>query len=149
MQLDRAQICQRIPHAGDMCLLDKMLAWDETHIKCSARSHLNPANPLRTGNTLTVMAAIEYAGQAMALHGGLITSESPGGNRPRKGYLASLRNIVVGRPVLDDLPGDLLIEVELLMGDNDSSLYVFAVSTANTSVITGRAAVKLLEEMET
>jgi len=148
MQLDRAQICQRIPHAGDMCLLDKMLTWDETHIKCSAKSHLNPANPLRTGNTLTVMAAIEYAGQAMALHGDLIASESPGGNRPRKGYLASLRNIVVNRQTLDDLPGDLLIEVELLMGDDDSSLYAFAVSTANDSVITGRAAVKLLEEME-
>ncbi len=149
MQLNRAQICERIPHAGDMCLLDKMLAWDETHIKCSARSHLNPANPLRTGNTLTVMAAIEYAGQAMALHGGLMASESPGGHRPRKGYLASLRNIVVGRPVLDDLPDDLLIEAELLMGDNDSSLYAFTVSTANASLITGRAAVKLLEVMET
>ncbi len=149
MQLDRTQICQRIPHAGDMCLLDKMLAWDESHIKCSAKSHLNNANPLRTGNTLTIMAAIEYAGQAMALHGGLIAAEGPDGNRPRKGYLASLRNIVVNHQTLDDLPGDLLIEVELLMGDSDSSLYAFSVSTANALVISGRAAVKLLEEMET
>ncbi len=149
MQLDRTQICQRIPHAGDMCLLDKMLAWDESHIKCSAKSHLNPANPLRTGSTLTVMAAIEYAGQAMALHGGLIAAQGPDGNRPRKGYLASLRNIVVNHQTLDDLPGDLLIEVELLMGDSDSSLYAFSVSTANALVISGRAAVKLLEEMET
>jgi len=148
MQLDRAQVCQRIPHAGDMCLLDKMLTWDKTHIKCSTKSHLNPANPLRTGSTLTVMAAIEYAGQAMALHGSLIASDNAPGSRPRKGYLASLRGVVVNRQILDDLPGDLLINVELLMGDDDSSLYAFAVSTANTSVITGRAAVKLLEEME-
>lgn len=147
MQLDKTQICERIPHAGDMCLLDKMQTWDETHIKCSARSHLNPANPLRIGNTLTSMAAIEYAGQAMALHGSLIASDRTSGNRPRKGYLASLRNIVVDHQALDNLSDDLLIEVELLMGDNDSSFYAFKVSTAKTSVITGRAAVKLLEEM--
>ncbi len=119
MQLNRAQICERIPHAGDMCLLDKMLSWDATHIKCSATSHVDTENPLRIKDKLTSIAAIEYAGQAMALHGSLISSSSSFGNssanRPRKGYLASLREIVIFRESLDDATNDLLIEVELLL----------------------------------
>lgn len=150
--LDKTQICERIPHAGDMCLLEKMLSWDATHIKCSATSHVDSENPLRIKDKLTSIAAIEYAGQAMALHGGLISSGSSFGNssgkRPRKGYLASLREIVISCESLDDATNELLIEVELLMGDSDSSLYSFSVSISDQHVISGRAAVKLLEEME-
>ena len=52
--------------------------------------------------------------------------------------------------VMEILDGDkeLLIEVELLMGDSDSSLYSFSVSASGEPAIMGRAAVKLLEEME-
>lgn len=146
--LDKTQICERIPHAGDMCLLEKMLSWDATHIKCSAKSHTDPENPLRIKNKLTSIAAIEYAGQAMALHGGLVAATDSPDMRPRKGFLASLREIVISRDVLDDVTGDLLIEVELLMGDSDSSLYSFSVSTSDQPVISGRAAVKLLEEID-
>lgn len=147
MQLNKAQICERIPHAGDMCLLDKMIAWDANHIKCSATSHGTRNNPLKIDGRLTSVAAIEYAGQAMALHGGLISAEESPGSHPRKGYLASLREVTVSRESIHDIEGELLIEAELMMGDQDSSLYSFTVSSAGGPVITGRAAVKLLEEM--
>jgi predicted hotdog family 3-hydroxylacyl-ACP dehydratase len=128
--------------------LNELISWDTTHIKCTANSHVSPDNPLKFKNNLTSIAAIEYAGQVMALHGGLLASADDAGKRPRKGYLASLREIVISRELINDASNDLLIEVELLMGDSDSSLYSFSVSTSGEPVISGRAAVKLLEEMQ-
>lgn len=143
MILNRQQICQRIPHSGDMCLLEKLLSWDASHIKCSAISHKHSENPLRSRGKLASITAIEYAGQAMALHGGLIASSE----HPRKGYLASAREVVISRDTLDDLDEELIVEAELLIGDSDSSMYSFTVSSSSQHVISGRVAVKLLEEM--
>jgi len=148
MQLDKAQICERIPHAGKMCLLDKLHSWDETQIRCSAKSHTDPTNPLRKNNKLSSITAIEYAGQTMALHGGLLDSIRYPESRPRKGYFASLREVVVSRDVLDDLGEELVIQAELLMGDKDSSLYSFSVTCSGDAIISGRAAVRLFEEIE-
>lgn len=148
MQLDREKICERIPHAGSMCLLEKMISWDADHIKCSTKSHGAQDNPLKVNDKLTSIAAIEYAGQAMALHGGLVSEATTPGKSPRKGYLASLREISVSRDTINDIDGELVIEADLMMGDQDSSLYSFTVSSEGRPVISGRAAVKLLEEMD-
>ena len=69
--LDRAGIAARIPHAGSMCLLHALLDWSATTIACSAVSHRDADNPLRDAHGLPAAAAIEYAAQAMALHGAL------------------------------------------------------------------------------
>ena len=70
--LDRAAIAARIPHHGTMCLLDAVDAWDSESIRCRATSHRDPANPLRDAGSLPATAAIEYAAQAMAVHGALL-----------------------------------------------------------------------------
>jgi len=36
---NKAGIAALIPHAGPMCLLDAVLAWDMTTIACVASSH--------------------------------------------------------------------------------------------------------------
>ena len=69
--LDHAGIAQRVPHSGSMCLLQRMVGWSVERIACSAISHRDPANPLRTQGGLLAVSAIEYAAQAMALHGAL------------------------------------------------------------------------------
>ena len=40
-------IASRIPHAGRMCLLDRVECWDTQRIRCRARSHRDADNPLR------------------------------------------------------------------------------------------------------
>jgi predicted hotdog family 3-hydroxylacyl-ACP dehydratase len=40
--LDHAAIAARIPHQGNMCLLDTVVDWSETAISCSASSHRDP-----------------------------------------------------------------------------------------------------------
>ena len=74
--LVQAQIAELIPHSGTMCLLQALDAWDKQHIACRADNHRDPHNPLRTRSGLLAPNAIEYAAQAMALHGALIGIES-------------------------------------------------------------------------
>ncbi len=65
--MDRTKIATLIPHAGAMCLLDAVIAWDATTIACLASSHRTPANPLAVRGRLEAVCGVEYAAQAMAL----------------------------------------------------------------------------------
>jgi predicted hotdog family 3-hydroxylacyl-ACP dehydratase len=65
------EIYARIPHSGAMRLLDAVLSWDDQSIVCSASSHVDPANPLRDNGVISSVHALEYAAQAMAVHGSM------------------------------------------------------------------------------
>lgn len=138
--LDHAGIAARIPHAGTMCLLSAAVDWTEAAISCTATSHADPANPLRAEGRLGAAAGIEYAAQAMALHGSLLAGQ---GGSPRQGYLASVRSVTLHADRLDDLAGPLDIRAERLSGDGNNVLYGFSVSHAGQCLLEGRAAVVL------
>jgi len=140
MRLNRSEIAGLIPHAGAMCLLDGVVDWDENRIRCMSRSHLDTANPLRAGGRLPAVCGIEYAAQAMAIHGGLAGKTRA---RPRAGYLASVRDMVCQRERLDDVEGDLVVEAERLMGDEDRVIYKFRLWVGDAEVLSGRVAVVL------
>ena len=129
-----------IPHAGAMHLLDGVLSWDADRIRCLSRSHRDRQNPLRMDGRLSALCGIEYAAQAMAVHGVLAGNV---GKRPRMGYLASLREVNCGRATLDDLEGDLIVAAERLMGEESHVIYSFEVSVGDIEVLRGRAAVVL------
>ena len=143
--LDRVAIAARIPHQGSMCLLDAVLAWDSGQIHCRASSHRQPDNPLRAAARLGVACGIEYAAQAMAVHGALL---APAGAPPRPGYLASVRSVQLAVDRLDDLPQDLDIVAERLSGDEHNILYHFRVEHAGDLLLSGRAAVMLVAQPE-
>jgi len=140
MLIGREEIAGMIPHAGAMQLLDGVLSWNETRIRCFSRTHRDERNPLRCGAELPALCGIEYAAQAMALHGGLTAHA---GRRPRAGYLASLRDVICRRARIDDLEGELIVDAEKLMGDADRVIYGFQVSVGGNGVLRGRAAVVL------
>src|SRR3569833_2628574 len=104
MRLDRNQIAKRIPHQGSMCLLDCVEEWNEQHARCRASSHRSADNPLRAHGRLAAACAIEYAAQAMAVHGALLASET---YPPRRGFLASVRGAPLHAVRLDTVRGDL------------------------------------------
>ena len=139
--LDHAGIAARIPHSGAMCLLGELDAWDRDHVVCHAASHRDPAHPLRTASGLLSPCAIEYAAQAMALHGALIGAAA--GSPATPGYLASARGVRLHRLRLDDLAGDLRVEARRGAGDARQILYTFAISHAGEPVADGRATVVL------
>jgi len=138
--MTKADIARLIPHAGAMCLLDDVIRWDAAGIQCVSRGHRDPDNPLRTDGELSAICAIEYAAQAMALHGGL-TGMVDG--RPLAGYLASLRDVVCSVSRLDDLDGDLIVDAERLMGDAVHVIYRFTLRIGEVEAVSGRAAVAL------
>lgn len=143
--LDRVAIAARIPHQGSMCLLDAVLAWDSGQIHCRASSHRQPDNPLRAAARLGAACGIEYAAQAMAVHGALL---APEGAPPRPGYLASVRSVQLAVDRLDDLAQDLDIVAERLSGDEHNILYHFRVEHAGDLLLSGRAAVMLVAQPE-
>ena len=138
--MTRAQIAGLIPHSGAMCLLDGVVQWDANSILCMSRSHRAVDNPLRTGGRLLAVCGIEYAAQAMAVHGALAGKVA---GRLRAGYLASLRDVVCRRGRLDDLEGDLVVEAAQVAGDGAHVIYRFRLRVVEVEVLNGQALVVL------
>jgi predicted hotdog family 3-hydroxylacyl-ACP dehydratase len=139
--LAREGIAALIPHSGSMCLLSSLLSWDAQRITCIATNHRDADHPLRTESGLLSPIAIEYAAQAMALHGALIGQDA--GTAATPGFLASARGVKLHVLRLDELPGELHIEATRQSGDARQILYAFEVSHAGRPVAEGRAAVVL------
>jgi predicted hotdog family 3-hydroxylacyl-ACP dehydratase len=139
--LDAAGIAARIPHSGRMCLLHQLLSWSDDSVRCSATSHSDTHNPLRSRSGLSAANGIEYAAQAMALHGVLSAAD---GAAPQAGFLASVRGVRLLVPRLDDVHGDLLISAQRLAGDASQAMYAFALhDAAGALLVDGRATVIL------
>jgi predicted hotdog family 3-hydroxylacyl-ACP dehydratase len=136
----KADIARLIPHAGAMCLLDGVVRWDSAQIRCVSRTHREMGNPLRAGGQLPAVCGIEYAAQAMAVHGGLAGII---GAKSRAGYLVSLRDVICRKSRLDNLEGDLIVDAEQLMADRSRVIYQFTLWVGETEVLSGRATVVL------
>jgi predicted hotdog family 3-hydroxylacyl-ACP dehydratase len=139
--LDHAWIAGQIPHQGSMCLLDYVEAWDRERIQCRASSHRAADNPLRAHGRLGAACGIEYAAQAMAVHGALLAP--PDSSSARVGYLVSVRRTQLRVPRLDDIAADLLVEAVCVTRSENNILYQFSVSAAGRLLLDGRATVVL------
>jgi predicted hotdog family 3-hydroxylacyl-ACP dehydratase len=140
-----------------MCLLDEVLEWDAQHIRCRSGTHLLQDHPLRSQGRLGVACGIEYAAQAMAVHGALAGGASAdgsgggalagpgaagaGGGRSEAGFLAALRGVRLHVLRLDDIEGDLYSEALLVAGDRGSALYQFTLRSQARPLLSGRATV--------
>lgn len=138
--LDKSWIVQHIPHQGTMCLLDSVEIWDTEFIQCKASSHRDSNNPLRANQRLASVCGIEYAAQAMAVHGALL---APDKSRPKVGYLVSIRSTQLHVSRLDDVVADLRVEATCLARNDNDVLYQFTVSAQGQKLLDGRAAVVL------
>jgi predicted hotdog family 3-hydroxylacyl-ACP dehydratase len=143
--LGRDGIAQRIPHQGTMCLLDGVQAWDEESIRCEASSHVAPDHPLRAQGRLGAACGIEYAAQAMAVHGALVAESAGAGAAaaPRAGYLAGVRGVTLHVDRLDTVAGPLTVSAQRITGDANTVLYSFTVQAGAQALLSGRAIVVL------
>lgn len=139
--MNREWIAARIPHQGRMCLLDEVITWSAHQIRCSTGTHRALDNPLRSHGRLGIAGGIEYAAQAMALHGAL--SGVASGAPSRVGLLASVRDVRLRVLRLDDIESDLFCEVTHLAGDNFTAMYEFTLRDQDKSLLSGRASVVL------
>lgn len=136
MKLDLAGIRGLVPHAGAMCLLHEVLQADAHSIRARAVSHRDPANPLREGGVLPALCGVEYAAQAMAIHGSIQNR-----NKLRPGMLAALRDVELAVDRLDDIAEDLLIEAHCLLNESGRFLYRFEIRASSRGLLQGRITV--------
>jgi predicted hotdog family 3-hydroxylacyl-ACP dehydratase len=134
-------IAALIPHQGGMCLLERVIEWDERRIVLESDTHRSIENPLRRDGRLSAVHLCEYGAQAMAVHGALKAKAS--GGRAAPGMLVSLRAVSFTRDYVEDLPGALTIEADCLHSSETSLQYAFRVTHAGVVLAEGRAAVVL------
>ena len=132
-----------LPHAESMCLLDSVARWDSNQILCTAVSHRASDNPLRSGGHLAAVAAIEYAAQAIAIHGSL---RAPRGAGPRRGVLGRVSQVQLAARRLDDVDAPLAVSARHLAESSDGCSYDFEVSARDVALVRGRVLVAFGKE---
>lgn len=128
-----------IPHAGAMCLLDAIVAWDADSIHARGFSHQRLDHPLRSDGQLRALHLCEYGAQAMAVHGGLLARAQ--GTSAQPGYLVSLREVDLLVARIDELPGTLDVHAQRLLSGEGHWQYAFRIEHAGALLAQGRAAV--------
>lgn len=138
--LGRDAIAALIPHQGAMCLLDRVVSWDEDRIVLATRTHHALDNPLRLDGRLRAVHLCEYGAQAMAVHGGL--SAQAEGKTARPGFLVSLRDVRLAVDFVDQLEDELIVSAQRLLESAGSWQYSFEVTHTGGSILaSGRAAI--------
>lgn len=138
--LPKSDWAHLIPHAGTMCLLDAVQAWDEHTIHAISESHVRADHPLRGAQGLHAVHLAEYGAQAMAVHGALL-ARARGIVAVRPGRLVSLRDVQLFEEYVDHLAVHLDVHAECLYADAGGAQYAFRVEHRGRLLASGRAAV--------
>ena len=140
MQISHDMICAMVPHAGKMCLIDEVEAWDDDSISCISHSHNSATNPLIADNELSVVNAIEYGAQSMAIHGALLAKRIKKTLPP--GYLAAARDVKFGTVQrLDALGTPLRINSKKMLSSGGNLMYSFEILSGNDLIVSARLTV--------
>lgn len=139
--LEKSEWSHLIPHQGLMCLLERVIDWQDDQIHLSTGTHRSPDNPLRSNGLLRAVNLCEYGAQAMAVHGALLARAA--GEAAAPGFLVSLRAIELKVARIDDLAGSLHVHAERLLGSATGWQYAFHVEHEGSELASGRAAVML------
>src|SRR5262249_42006111 len=102
-------------------------------------------NPLRAHGRLGIACGIEYAAQAMAVHGALRaesgSQDAQAMPMSRAGMLSSVRSLTMHIDRLDGIAGDLDAVATHVSGDNTMVLYEFSVGDSKQALLEGRATI--------
>jgi predicted hotdog family 3-hydroxylacyl-ACP dehydratase len=137
VNLAAADIRALVPHAGNMCLLERIDSATDREVVCSTLSHVAQANPLRRNGRLAALHLAEYGAQAVAVHGGLIASP----RRARAGLLVAIRNLELQVDFLDDVAGPLTVCASRLLAGDDGSVYTFVATASGATLGQGRVSI--------
>ena len=143
--MNRTQIAELMPHKGDMMLLDKLISWSEDQISCLGWTPGLELHPLRedvSGKpSLPAFNALEYAAQAIALHG--ILKGQVGETGPRSAFIAGLQELSWSQRDLLDKDWPLILKGEAIggLGDTGAKYAVTVSNAAGDEILTGKALV--------
>lgn len=127
-----------LPHAGTARMIERVMRWDRESIVAATTRHRATDNPLRKDGRLAAVHLAEFGAQAMAIHGGLLTTAD--GGTPRPALLVSARDLAVSRDYIDELPGELEVTARVLLASAAGFQYSFEVRHAGEFIASGRVA---------
>ncbi|WP_376695555.1 hypothetical protein [Wenzhouxiangella sp. EGI_FJ10305] len=130
-------IAVRVPHAGDMVLIDEVVSHDDSRITCRAQTGPLEDHPLGRKGRLPASALAEYGAQAMAVHGSLLAAEDM---PPREGRLVALPELELAVAALET-PAELIIHADRVGGSPVGEVYEFRVLSDDRMLASGRATV--------
>jgi len=133
-----SELAGLIPHAGSMCLLDRVVAHTEHDIECTTSTHRAPGNALRRDGQLAALHLVEYAAQAMAAHGTLVSG------CVQQGMLAAVRDIRLHVARIDNIDSELNVKATRRLAQATGSLYDFSIRGGGQLLCEGRIAIALL-----
>lgn len=128
-----------VPHAGTMCLLERIERFDAADVVCSTATHRSPSNPLRRNDRLAALHLAEYGAQAMAVHGGLHDASLA----TRGGMLVAIRHLALAVDRLDDIEGEIRIHATRLVANPTGLIYAFSAKAGAREIGAGRVSVML------
>lgn len=137
--IDAAAIEALIPHQGAMSLLQCVQSWDAVSIHCQSTNHRAPLHPMARQGSLAAICGVEYAAQAMAVHGALLAQAGVA----KAGLLASLRDVACRAMPLDQAGPVLDIRAHRVFAEDAHVIYGFSISCDGGEILSGRAAVVL------
>ena len=139
--IGRDEILTLVPHAGRMCLIDRVSSWDPSQIHCEADSHRDPEHPLCHLGVLSAVHIIEYGAQAAAIHASLLSTDPTSANKA--GMLVSVRDCELRVERFDDLLHALEIRARREAANVAALTYSFAASHRGVDLGRGRLLIKL------
>ena len=139
-------IAELIPHAGSMCLLDRVVEHSPAETTCA----VDPAASdllARADGSVPAWIGVEYMAQCVAVHGGLAARSR--GESPKPGILLGSRRLRFD--ARDFVPGDELL-VRARHEAGETGLVVFDCSLARAAgggpVVEGRINVYRFEDWQ-
>lgn len=138
--MDRENLCNLIPHTGDMCLLEAIEDWGEDWIRCRTGCHRWPNNPLARNGRLDTIHALEIGAQAVAAHGGVLASRNEDAAARIK-YLAAIRYLELEPGPLDQLGGDLTVNAHCLGAQGKHGIYHVEVASDEATILSAQVTV--------
>lgn len=127
-----------LPHTGTARMIERVVRWDRDSIVTATTRHRAADNPLRKDGRLAAVHLAEFGAQAMAIHGGLLTTAD--GGLPRPALLVSVRDLALARDYIEHLPGELEVTARLLLASAGGFQYSFDVYSAGELIAGGRVA---------
>jgi predicted hotdog family 3-hydroxylacyl-ACP dehydratase len=144
--IDQTWIAAHVPHHGRMCLLDSVQSWDQQSIHCRTSSHRAPDHPMRSHGRLGAACLIEYAAQAIAVHGALLQGPHALPASPVTGMLASARSLELLVASIESIEGDLAIQARRQHADGRGALYDFEVRAGSAEALIARGRLSVVLE---
>jgi predicted hotdog family 3-hydroxylacyl-ACP dehydratase len=141
-----AEIAALIPHQGSMCLIERVIDWNDEHIRCATHTHLQSNHPLRHEGRIAAVHLCEYGAQATAIHGALTATQS--GMPAAPGMLVALRDVQLAVDYLDECPvlqdaalNTLQIEATQQYASAAGCMYEFSVSMNQQTLVRGKVTI--------